>query len=559
MEIGSKWHEWTIKELLGTGNFGKVYRIEREEYGYRYVSALKELHIPSHQTDLEAIRNEGMDENSLAAYFQGMIENMLSEMALMSQLKGNSNIVSYEDHEVVKDPDSVGWTVFIRMELLTPLYQFLQNHTMSVRDVIAMGIDLCKALELCQKHHIIHRDIKPENIFYSEQGTFKLGDFGIARELEKTMDGMTRTGTPSYMAPEVFRGKPYSSNVDLYSLGIVLYRFLNQNRTPLLPAWPQPIRYVDRQEANMRRLEGAVLPPPCNASTRLSAIILKACAYAPEDRYESAEDMRRDLEDALEEQEKTVAVSPEPDGLEAADRSTITLAEPEEATEVTVRISEPKSRRPVFAGFLLLLLLVCGLAFGCFRYYHHTVPPVRQMTAEEARNEILDAGLKFQVKKEVYSSSVKKGSVVSPAPSGGETVKKGTTVTVILSKGPKKTKEQEADSSGTDSFESYAGSSKPDSGKKKRIKSPSSDAADLSDDQDDTDSGDDDGTGGENSEDSSGDSSGANEESGGDNGGTQQAPADGSQTESGGSNPSSGDSDTGSQENGSQNTGTETE
>ena len=68
--------------------------------------------------------------------------------------------------------------------LLTPLYQHLREHPLSEEDVIRLGIDLCRALEICQKYNIIHRDIKPENIFYSEQGSFKLGDFGIARQLE---------------------------------------------------------------------------------------------------------------------------------------------------------------------------------------------------------------------------------------------------------------------------------------------------------------------------------------------------------------------------------------
>ena len=85
-----------------------------------------------------------------------------------------------------------------------------------------MGLDLSKALGYCRKLHIIHRDVKPENIFVSRFGDFKLGDFGIARELERTMSGFSKKGTYSYMAPEMYKGEKYDSRVDIYSLGIVL-------------------------------------------------------------------------------------------------------------------------------------------------------------------------------------------------------------------------------------------------------------------------------------------------------------------------------------------------
>ena len=92
--------------------------------------------------------------------------------------------------------------------------------------------------------------------------------------LEKTHTEMSKKGTYSYMAPEVYKGLPYDSTVDVYSLGIVLYRFLNNNRTPFLPPYPEAIRYSDKQKANEQRASGSPLPPPCNASEKLADIIL---------------------------------------------------------------------------------------------------------------------------------------------------------------------------------------------------------------------------------------------------------------------------------------------
>lgn len=94
----------------------------------------------------------------------------MDEFALMSKLRGNSNIVSYEDHAVVAHENAIRWDIYIRIELLTPLFEHMKEHPLSVRDVILLGIHICRALEVCQKYNIIHRDIKPENIFISKTG-----------------------------------------------------------------------------------------------------------------------------------------------------------------------------------------------------------------------------------------------------------------------------------------------------------------------------------------------------------------------------------------------------
>ncbi len=299
MEIGSFWNGWKIESLIGEGSFGKVYKIIKEELGYTYDSALKVIRIPQSQSEVTSIKNQGMSDESVTMYFKSMVEELVSEFALMSKFRGTSNIVSYEDHVIEENKDSFGWTIYIRMELLTPMYEYLRENKLSVRDVIKLGIDICQALELCQKYNIIHRDIKPENIFVSKFNDYKLGDFGIARQLEKTSSGLSKKGTYTYMAPEIYKGMPYNSTVDIYSLGIVLYSFLNNNRTPFLPPFPQTIRYTDKEKANVLRMSGKELPKPQNAKGRLAEIVLKACAYNPAERYESAYEMRKALETVI--------------------------------------------------------------------------------------------------------------------------------------------------------------------------------------------------------------------------------------------------------------------
>lgn len=83
------------------------------------------------------------------------------------------------------------------------------------------------------RNTILYTGIKPSNIFVSDNGDFKLGDFVVARTLEKTSSGLSKKGTYTYMAPEVFRGESYGASVDTYSLGIVMYKLLNNNLEPL--------------------------------------------------------------------------------------------------------------------------------------------------------------------------------------------------------------------------------------------------------------------------------------------------------------------------------------
>ena len=315
------WPGWTIEESLGKGAYGTVYRIVREDkFGHKFTAALKVIIIPDNEQEYRQVIYEGLDEESATDYFQGIVEDVVDEIVLMSQLKGNTNIVSYEDHTILKSDDSIQWKIFIRMELLTPLYDYMRDHELSIRDVIRLGIEMCNALELCQRYNIIHRDIKPDNIFVSDIGRFKLGDFGIARQLEKTSTGLSKKGTHSYMAPEVYKGEAYNSTVDIYSLGMVLYRLLNNNRGPFMPPYPERIRYSDRERANILRMSGTAMPYPAKAEGRLGEIILKACSYEPDKRYESAIAMREALESvAYEEQEKEL-IYPAGDGLENQDK-----------------------------------------------------------------------------------------------------------------------------------------------------------------------------------------------------------------------------------------------
>ena len=287
---------WYLSRQLGKGSFGKVFEITREEYGTTYRAALKIISVPQDDDDIKSRMSEGTDIDTISEYYEGILKEIINENELMSKLKGNSNIVSYEDHQIIPHEETIGYDILIRMELLTPLLDRMLEHKLDEKEVVKLGIDMCRALEVCHKKNIVHRDIKPQNIFISDNGDYKLGDFGIARTMEKTTGGMSKKGTYKYMAPEVFRGENYDSTVDIYSLGIVLFTLLNGNRGPFLPAPPAKVTHNDEEEARLRRFRGEPVPAPKDASPMLAYIIQKACACDPKDRYRTAARMRKDLE-----------------------------------------------------------------------------------------------------------------------------------------------------------------------------------------------------------------------------------------------------------------------
>lgn len=298
--LGGVWPEWEIVRRIGRGSFGDVYEAVRRDHGVESKAAVKVISIPQNEQELVSLRSEGLSRNATRTYLEGVVNDFVSEIQLMESFKGVQNIVSVEDYKVVEKVAEMGWTIYIRMELLTPLTSYICDRTLREEEVIKLGCDICTALELCAKRNVIHRDIKPENIFINDFGDFKLGDFGIARKLENVSGSLSQKGTYSYMAPEVEKGTRYDATVDLYSLGLVLYRFSNRNRLPFLDTQRQMISPNERMTALRRRLDGEQLPAPCDASPALSQIILRACAYEPGERFASATEMKRALREAAE-------------------------------------------------------------------------------------------------------------------------------------------------------------------------------------------------------------------------------------------------------------------
>lgn len=310
-QYGKVFDHWQIKEILGTGSGGKtaVFRLGRSDSS-RGDSALKVVNLIEEQGDFYALPESRRREYEAAR--EACSRNAEREVWLMDELRGNTNIVDYLDHTFVdwSDKSGFGRDLLIRMELLKDLRKEMKSGKIfSEAEVRKVGHDICNALVLCHKKNILHRDIKPENIFQNRDGSYKLGDFGVSRVLDASPGASADTGigTFEYWPAEQSSGQ-YDKRVDIYSLGLVLYELSNGNRLPFAGS-----SYVTNAEVT-KRLSGNPLPKPSNASPELSSVILKACAFKPEDRYQSAAEFLEDI-DRLDEGELELEdITPEEPG-----------------------------------------------------------------------------------------------------------------------------------------------------------------------------------------------------------------------------------------------------
>lgn len=295
------WGGWNIGEPIGKGSFGTVYQCYKNEFGKTYLAAVKHISIPQEGMNDDKVIYEGYatDEHTVQLYYDKLREEFANEINLCEELKGNTNIVSYEDSQTFRKQNSHGYDIFIRMELLTGLPAYRRTHKMTETDVIKLGIDICRALELLNSRHIIHRDIKPGNIFVNKDGTYKLGDFGESKIIRGTKSSMSVRGTYAYMSPEVSRGGKADIRADIYSLGLVMYRELNANKPPFVGSNMILTADMAAKSDQLRFQGNKPSKPDLCSNEALWSVISYAIEYDPDKRWRNPREMRKALEGLL--------------------------------------------------------------------------------------------------------------------------------------------------------------------------------------------------------------------------------------------------------------------
>ena len=349
---------------------------------------------------------------------------------------GHPHIVSVFD---TGSDDGVHYIVMEYVEGRT-LAEFLAGGGRILPDrAIDIAMDVCQALEAAHAQGVIHRDIKPGNIMLNPRGEVKVTDFGIAR-VTTTADTVAQTaailGTASYLSPEQAQGQPVDARSDLYSLGCVVYEMVT-GRPPFLGDSPVAV-------ASKQVLEQPVPPSKLNSDVTpdLDAVILRALAKNPANRYQSAEEMRADLERA----KRGLPVDATP--LLAAGATQVLDRPPAQATQV-LPPPEPERRNnwvPIAVTLVLIALLGALLWFLASTLLDDDpqtpvsvdVPNVVGDKRAQAISEIEDAGLEVGTITPVAAAdeTQEPGTVVEQDPAAGDEVERGTAVDLTIVESP---------------------------------------------------------------------------------------------------------------------------
>lgn len=138
------WPGWETVKDIGAGSYGMVYEIRRELYGFTERAALKVISIPKNRGEIDEMLGNGYDQDSIYHTLEHRLQNILDEYKLMRKMNGHSNVVNCDDVNCVEHEDGIGWDIYIKMELLTPLLKALLQSAASVYAGIVLRYSLSR-------------------------------------------------------------------------------------------------------------------------------------------------------------------------------------------------------------------------------------------------------------------------------------------------------------------------------------------------------------------------------------------------------------------------------
>jgi eukaryotic-like serine/threonine-protein kinase len=342
----------------------------------------------------------------------------------------------------IYDTGADGETQYIVMEFIEgrTLADFMEaGGRFTPMHGVEVAENVCEALAYAHIAGVIHRDIKPANVMVTRKGVVKVMDFGIARIVagpETAPQTSAVLGTAAYISPEQAQGQAVDGRSDIYSLGAVVYEML-AGRPPFTGDSPVAVAYKQVNESPSPPSQVNAEVPP-----RLDAVVMRALAKNPANRYQTADDFRADLERARQGQQ--VEATPLlPPGAEA----TQVINRPQQTAILPPQADAPGSGRKVWLGVLIGILAVAVLAGAGFVLAQSLlgdntdtvatvqVPRLIGFTQERAESELSAAKLKAVVKFRV-SDTAKAGDVVDQDPVALTLVDEGSEVTIWVAKAP---------------------------------------------------------------------------------------------------------------------------
>ncbi|MGZ0041912.1 Stk1 family PASTA domain-containing Ser/Thr kinase [Paenibacillus ottowii] len=358
----------------------------------------------------------------------------------------HSNVVSIYD---VGQEDEIHYIVMECVEGKNLNEIIKERAPLQVDEAVRIASQICDALEHAHQNQIIHRDIKPHNILIGRNGRVKVTDFGIARAVTSTTITQTGSvvGSVHYFSPEHAKGVVTGEKSDLYSLGIVLYQMLTA-QLPFLGESPISVALKHLQEEFEEPRKINPLIPQS-----VENVILKSMRKNPEERYQSADEMLRDLETCLlpgrrnesklefahldDEDQTRVIPAIKPQQLGVSSSGDDEPVQPRESEQLPGKQSSKKSRKK--AIFWVTLVLVLLLCMGGVVYYVQSalvvpevkVPSVLTQTEDQAKLILSKAGLVIDEPiQHEYKEGIAPGVVFYQSYPEGSQVKEGTEISL---------------------------------------------------------------------------------------------------------------------------------
>lgn len=308
---------------------------------------------------------------------------------------------------------------------------------LTLTEVIDIMLQLTSAITHAHESYIIHRDIKPQNVIIMEDGRVKIMDFGIASQLKRQELTQTNSimGTVYYLPPEQASGLATTAKSDIYSLGILMYELVTGH---------VPFKGDSPVEVALKQMKDP-LPSITDAYPEIPQsienIILKACAKNPKNRYENVKDMHDDLLTALDKsrfnEPKVKYAYSEKENMDADTRSK--RNQDKEEKKENKKMNKALIIISSIIAAIVFILLFVTLILPRFAKPDIKIPDVKDMSITQATDTLESKGLEVKEKtKKKASDEIEEGKVIETNPEIGETVKKGTTITLIVSKGSKK-------------------------------------------------------------------------------------------------------------------------
>lgn len=297
---------FTIGECFSSHDGVSCYALRHEASAQEFV--LKHISVPASEAKVQALLLSGAyaDTDAINSYFKRVADGYAEEFALSKSFADCPNILHYLAHQVVAKEGTPGFDVYAVSDRSVSLKAYTADNAMTKLHAVNLGIDLCAALCALRDAGYLHQDVKPENVFV-DGSRFLLGDLGLTALQDMNYTSLPEQYISAYTAPELhdmMAGQ--NATTDIYAVGMLLYRIYNGDHAPFED------ERITSKEADRMRISGKELPVPMYADYELAEILMKACAFKQEDRYQSPAEMKQALEQYMQRNaiEDTLIVPP---------------------------------------------------------------------------------------------------------------------------------------------------------------------------------------------------------------------------------------------------------